>query len=372
MAKFKTKYCTGLERNCPADPVSGYIHGEELLRTPYPMNSVGLAVTNEDAHTGDYSLKISGTEIDVVSSMKWYYAINYASYHFGFWYKPSLVYGSNDETCVFTVRGSSGWDYAKVYWNEDGTIYFQNYYGGILGSDPGHPAGEWIHVGVRHYSNSGTGTLGFSYLYINGKPIVEFQGYTAPSDGYTLREFFFGSYPRDAGRNQGTPIGAFYDDMQLYRGYWSDNAKVPVEDSRFLDIVPDGPGHYSGWAPTPPSMDLYDAVDDVQTGTQYTPNIWAWKADQKALFTMQNIAFVEDFDIPSVMVKWSIKRDVTTPYWKYTDGIRTAGLDVFTSSLAPPTSYTLYYRDRKYDAQINNWTKASVNAMELGFKSLAP
>ena len=369
MTIYKTKFNTGFERNCPADPVSGYIHGEALGRNPYPNNSVGLAVTNEDAHFGDYSLKISGTEIDVVSSVKWYYDISYAYWGWGFWYKPSEIYGTNDETCVFCARGSSGYDFVKIYWNEDGTFYLNQYYQGILGSASGYPAGDWVHLGVASYSNN---TSGKCYFNINGQPVVEFYGYTAPSQYYDFREHFYGSYPRDASRNQGTPVGAYYDDMYILRGIWRDSVESNLSDSRFLDIVPDGPGYYSGWAPTPPSMDLYDAVDDVKDTTEFTPNIWAWQADQKVLFTMQNIAFVGDFDIPTVMPKWSVKRDVTSPYWRYTDGIRTAGLDVFSSILSPPTSYTLYYRNRIYDAQLNAWTKASVNAIEIGFKSLSP
>lgn len=364
------RFSTGLERNCPADSY-GYIKGEQLTRLPFPKNSVGLGITNEDAHTGDYSLKISGTEVDVVSSMRWYKEEQYGYLRLGLWYKPSEIFGTNDEACVVCMYGD-GKEWGKVCWNESGTLYISQEYQGILGTAPNHPAGEWVHIAIGHYCHD---TSGKFYCNINGEPIVEFEGYTAPSNYYEPDSYYFGSYPRDATRNQGTPVGAFYDDMYMSRGIWSDPIEGTLPDSRFLDIVPNGDGYYTEWAQSPespPLTSLYEAIDDVQTETD-TPNIKAWGQDQRALFTMQNIVAPNGFSIPNVRLWLSAKRNAhSSPYLYVNPGTRIDGVDNFVFKAYVTTAWGLFptYNDFGTDAQYNNWTEASVNASEFGLRTI--
>jgi len=370
MTWIKGKHNTGFERNCPVVGGYGGIPGEGFTRGSDPFSNPGvvIAVTNEDAHTGDYSLKITGTKLNDVASSRWYHKVAYAARKVGFWYKPSEIYSTQDETCVFSIYGNSKY-WVKIYWNENGTLYADEFYQGIMAASPNHPVGEWVHIGILYYLHE---TNGFFHWYVNGQPLVEYTGYTAPNYYYDIDYFYFGSYPRNASRNQGTPVGAFYDDVYMLRGAWTDSKEAPP-DSRFYDIVPNGNGYYTGWAASveSPPLALYEAVDDVQTETD-TPNIKSWTDDQRALFTMQDIVPLEGLEIPTVLLKYSSKRTSYPPYLYLNPGLRTNGVDLFGSLGGTKTTWEIFTHDFTTDAQDNAWTPSSVNATEMGIRTRPP
>ena len=361
-------HTTGFERNCPTDG-SGQILGEYFGFAGVPSpNDVVLDVTDECAHTGNYSLKISGTTIDDWASLYWYLNAR-RKVKVSFWYKPSLIYGSRDETCIFTIRDDVSKYPVKIYWDESGTFYGVHNVEGMMGSIGGFPADEWVHVGIIYFNHTLHGRFG---LWINGKEAFWFSGRTNSSTYRDLLYFYFGSYPYDVSRNQGTPIGAYYDDIKYEMGLWNDDDEIPT-DSRLLDIVPNGDGYYAEWAQspeTPPLTTLYDAVDDVQPSTD-TPNIKAWENSQPALFAMQDITVLDGLDVPTVLVKYSAKRNThSSPYLYLNTGIRTNSVDSFGDAMSIGTSWTVFMRQCILDAQNNSWTESSVNATEMGIRTV--
>jgi len=361
MAWTKTKFCTGFERNCPW---SSGIPGEYFYwyGDPSSSNDVVMGVTNEDAHTGNYSLKISGTTSDDWLSARW--LMNWRSkVAIGFWYKPSLIYGSDDETCVFSIMADDSTWPVRIYWDEAGTFYGMHNVMGVMGSLGGFPPGEWVHVGILYYNNpSPWGRYG---LWLNGKEVFSFSGETNTSTYRDLYYFYFGSYPHDVSRNQGTPVGAFYDNPYVMRGNYNEADLVPP-DSRFLDIAPDGDGYHTEWAPSvqsPPLASLYEAVNSVQSTDR--PNIKAWENDLLVSFTMENIASV-GLAIPTVITRGDISAYPGNA--EAYIGIRTGGVDQFSAvdEGAPSWAKYIYILDK--DAQSNDWTESSVNTMEIAFK----
>ena len=364
--QYQTRFCTGWERNphyhagIPNENM--YWYGYPYT-SPYEHNAVVIGATNEDAHTGDYSLKVTGTTSTDWASVAWY--LNSKSKaKVGFWYKPSLIYGTYDETCFFNITDDYSKNVVKLYWNEDGTVYGYHNLLGLLCSDPGHPVDEWMHIGVVYFNHPLHGVWA---LYINGKEVHNFYGNTNASTYRDLLYFRFGSYPYDATRNQGTPVGSFYDDMYMETGIWSDATSAPI-DMRILDIDPNADGYMSEWAPTGPIVDHYKAVNYSHVAGDDI-NVKSWDHYKYEYFAMENINAL-GLSIPVVMLKWFAKQYGAYPDINMYPGIRTNGVDyVYSYTRGNGSSWAFEAYPKTTDAQGNIWTENTINGLEMFFRS---
>ena len=145
------------------------------------------------------------------------------------------------------------------------------------------------------------------------------------------------------------------------------DSKEAPPDHRLFDLVPNEDGYYAEWATSIPATSLYEAVNVVQT-TVDRPNIKAWENDQLVSLAMQNIAS-NGLGVAYQPIMLHISSKAYPGAGEIFIGIRTGGVDRFPIYDYGDASWDIYSVMYDTDAAYNNWTEASINAMQMLFKA---